>query len=149
MKEIIQKYFSDPPSDSNYADKNVFNPPADIKNIAEVQKQLNVKFPQDYIDFLLLTNGYEGMVGESYVQFTEIEKIIEYTEGYGGEFFPWIIHIGSDGGGEMFVLDKRENPLKYGITPYIGSDEDFISLGDTFEEFIRHLYYSDFWKSKN
>ena len=148
MKEIIQKYFSDPPSDSTYADKNVFNPPADIETIAQVQKELNVKFPQDYIDFLLITNGYDGRLGESYVQFIKVDDIVKYTEMYGGEFFPWTIYIGADGGNEMFALDKRGHQLQFGVMPFIGEDQDFIPLGKTFEEFARHLYLNDYWDIK-
>ena len=45
----------------------------------------------------------------------------------------------------MYVIDKRTNPLQFGLLPFISSDEDFIPLGDTFEEFIKHLYDNDFW----
>jgi cell wall assembly regulator SMI1 len=63
MREIIQKYLSDPPSD--YTDKNVFNPPTDIKSIIKVEKDLKINFPQDYKDFLQITNGYDGTLGQS------------------------------------------------------------------------------------
>ena len=148
MKEIIQKYFSDTTSDSTYAQKNVFNSPSDIKTIAETQKRLNIKFPQDYIDFLLITNGYDGRLGESYVQFIKVEDIGKYTEMYCGEFFPWTIYIGADGGSEMFVLDKRGHQLQFGVMPFIGDDQDFIPLGKTFEAFARHLYLNDYWDIK-
>jgi hypothetical protein len=57
--------------------------------------------------------------------------------------------IGSDGGNEMYVLDKRREKLQFGILPYVGGEDDFIPLGETFEEFVRHLYYNDFWQIKD
>ncbi len=145
MKEFIQKYFSDPASDSTYADKNVFNPPTEIETIIKAEKELDIIFPPDYKDFLLITNGYDGTLGQSYVQFIKVEEILKYTDMYGGEFFPWVIYLGADGGNEMFVLDKRGPELQFGVMPYIGEDKDFIPLGKTFDEFVRHLYKNDYW----
>ncbi len=146
MKEVIRKYLSDPPSD--YADKNVFNSPADIKNITKVENDLKINFPQDYKDFLQIANGYDGTLGQSYVQLVRVEEIPKFTEMYGGEIFPWIIYLGADGGNEMFVLDKRGSELQFGVMPFIGEDNDFISLGKTFEEFAGHLYNNDYWENK-
>ncbi|MFI5406508.1 MAG: SMI1/KNR4 family protein [Nitrososphaerales archaeon] len=148
MREIIQKYFSDPATDATYADKNVFNPPTDIKTINRVEKDLNINFPEDYKDFLLITNGYDGTLGQSYVRFIKVEEISKFTDMYGGDFFPWVIYLGSDGGNEMFVLDKRGSELQFGVMPFIGEDKDFISLGKTFEEFVGHLYNNDYWESE-
>lgn len=147
MKEIIQKYFSDSQSELN-TDKNTVNPATDLETISEVEKELNIRFPKDYKDFLLITNGYEGSIGQSYVQLIRVEEVVKYTEMYGGEFFSWAIYLGTDGGNEMFVLDKREDQLQFGVMPFIGNDKDFIPLGNTFKEFIKHLYYNDCWENK-
>jgi hypothetical protein len=146
MKEIIAKYFSDPASEENYVSKNEFYPSANPDKIISVEKSFAIEFPQDYKEFLSITNGFEGMIGQSYVRFNKVAEMEEYTKAYCVEFFPWLIHIGSNGGDEMFVLDKRESTLRYGIMPYIGDDEDFIPLGNTFEEFVGHLYNNDFWE---
>ena len=146
MREIIQKYFSDPPSD--YADKNVFNRPTDTKTIIKVETDLNINFPEDYKNFLLITNGYDGTLGQSYVRFIKVEEISKFTDMYGGDFFPWVIYLGNDGGNEMLVLDKRGPELQFGVMPFIGEDKDFISLGKTFEEFVGHLYNNDYWESE-
>ena len=146
MKELIQKYFSDPAS--GYAAENIFNPPTDIETILTVEKALNVQFPKDYKNFLLVTNGYDGTLGKSYVQLVKVEDILKYTIMYGGDFFPWIVYLGADGGNEMFVLDKRESELQFGVMPFVAEEEDFIPLGKTFEEFARHLYENDFWEYK-
>ena len=145
MGDLILKYFSDLPTQNDFVERNDFSPPAELDKILDLEKVLGIKLPNDYIDFLLITNGYSGKLGQSNVHFIGIEKIEEYTLAYGGEFFPWIVFIGTDGGNEMYVIDKRNEKLQFGLLPYIGEDKDFMLLGDTFEEFIKHLYYNDFW----
>lgn len=149
MNEIIRKYFSDLPTPDRYVEKNQFSSPADIKMIRQVEEALSVRFPEDYVAFLLATNGYTGIVGQSYCRFLPIEQVVEYTEGYGGEFFPWVVFIGTDDGNEMYVLDKRAETPQFGLLPYIGEETDFIALGPTFEAFIAHLYMNDFWRPAN
>jgi hypothetical protein len=146
MDDIIKKYFSDVPTEGDYAQKNIFYPPTDPEKISRTQAALSIKFPSDYISFLLTTNGFEGKLGQSYSILIQIERIEEYTKGYCGEFFPWAVYIGGDGGNEMYIIDKRKEKLQFGLLPFISEENDFIPLGETFEEFIRHLYYNDFWQ---
>lgn len=148
MEKNLQMYFSETQSELIHENKHKFNPPIEIEEIIKVERELNIEFPQDYKEFLLITNGYEGSLGQSYVQLVKVEELAQYTEMYGGEFFPWVIYLGSDGGNEMFVLDKREDQLQFGVMPFIGNEEDFIPLGNTFEKFVRHLYYNDYWEYK-
>ncbi|MDB5276122.1 MAG: hypothetical protein JWR61_1077 [Ferruginibacter sp.] len=146
MTDIIKKYFSDPSSSEDYGGISKFFPAADLDNIKQVEKLLAIKFPEDYIAFLRRTNGYNGKVGQSYSIFLQVEQIERYTKEYGGEIFPWIVFIGTDGGNEMYVIDTRDDKMNFGILPYIGDKNDFISLGSTFEIFVDHLYHNDFWK---
>ena len=143
--DLVAKYFSADMTSTESNRANTFYPPADLEMIKQTERILSTKLPKDYVDFLLQTNGYEGQLGQSYSIFTPVDKIEEFTQLYGTQFFPWIIFIGTDGGGDMYVIDKRTNPLQFGLLPFISSDEDFIPLGDTFEEFIKHLYDNDFW----
>lgn len=144
MEKLIQKYFQ---KQGDY--ENHFNFPVDIVKFKSVEEELCFKFPVDYIEFLKITNGFEGFVGESYCQFNRLEEIVQNTEGYCKEFFPWAIHIGGNGGGEMYVIDKRKEKSTYGIMPCIADEEDFIPLGNEFEEFIKRLYMNDFWSKKS
>ena len=129
--EIINKYFTD-----NDGFENKFNPPATPEQIAVVEKYFGITLPADYKDFLLYTNGFEYRGYE----FNNVETIPELTDGYCGEFFPWAVHIGGNGGGEMFVIDKRQSPYQFGILPYVADEEDFLPLGNTFEELIKRLH---------
>jgi hypothetical protein len=149
LKDLIDKYFSDKPTTGDYAKTNIFFPPTDISLIEAVENRLGIKLPQGYINFLLVSNGYDGLIGKSYVFLEQINKIEELTSIYCGDFFPWAIFIGTDGGNEMYVLDKRGTNLNFGLLPYISDESDFINLGSTFEDFVRHLYSTDFWPPNN
>jgi hypothetical protein len=112
---------------------------ATIEEINELEKQLKVNLPPDYKDFLMYLNGFEGEVGSSYTVFEPVSKIYELTQTTCAEFFPWAIYIGSNGNLEMFVIDKRTYPHKFGLLPFIAVDNDFTSLGETFEQFLYRL----------
>ena len=119
---------------------NKFYPPATEKQIDEVEQMLKVKLPNDYRIFLLTTNGFDGFINEFYASFSSVEEIFERTQESCHEFFPWAVFIGTNGNLEMFVMDKREFPYRYGLLPFIAAEDDFIPLGNTFEGFIKRLY---------
>lgn len=145
MSKLIKKYFSDKPIVNDYNKENIFYPPANLDKIKKIEQDFSIILPKDYVDFLLFTNGYDGKLGEAYVIFIQIEKIREYTTMYGGDFFPWLIYIGCDGGNEMFIIDNRNEKIQFGVLPFIGDENDFIPLGESFEKFVNHLYFNDFW----
>lgn len=133
MKDFINKYFK---IDAD----NVLSPPATNIQLIDLENQLDIKLPKDYKDFLLTTNGFDGFIGDFYCVFSQVDDIIESTKANCTEFFPWALCIGTNGNLEMYVIDKRANPFVFGLLPNIGTDEDFIPLGDTFGEFIKRLY---------
>ena len=88
---------------------------------------------------MLTTNGIEGQLGDFTVTFQPVETIYQETLDNCAEFFPWAIFIGANGSSEMFVIDKRTNPVQFGLLPYISDEEDFLPLGNTFEQFLSRL----------
>ena len=135
MTDFIKKYFHD-----TVDNVNVFNSPATDGQILELENQLQIILPDDYKEFLKQTNGFEGLVNEFVVDFESTDKIYQSTQDTCAQFFPWAVYIGTDGGGEMFVIDKRQNPYQFGLLPNIADEKDFLPLGDTFEKFIQRLY---------
>jgi hypothetical protein len=120
-----------------------FNTPISEKEIKEVEKGLKVKFPQDYIDFMLKTNGGEGTIGkETYLRLWKIEELSESNEDYAiSEFAPGLLIIGSDGGGTAFVYDFRDEIPKLVEVGFIGLDvENPNHSSNNFFEFIEYLY---------
>lgn len=135
MNDLIKKYFH------NTADNtNEFNPSATDEQITELESQLQIELPNDYKQFLKLINGFAGTVNEFVVDFEPVDKTYQCTQDTCAQFFPWAIYIGTNGGGEMFVIDKRQTPYQFGLLPNIADENDFLPLGDTFEKFIQRLY---------
>lgn len=130
-------------------DKELFklfncNPPTTINVIRDVEEQLNIKFPEDYIEFMLISNGGEGQINERYLSLWEMESIVDSngTEGYSIlEFAPGLIVIGSDGGGTAIGYDFRNDKPQLIEVDFIGLDIDspFFSTGN-FIDFIRYFY---------
>ena len=142
MQEILNQFFQ---SQGDFP--NEFNLGVTSSLVfKDIELELGIELPQDFKNFLMVTNGFEGFVGENYCRFNKLEEILENTKVCCHEWFPWAIHIGSNGSSEMYVLDNRGEQLAYGILPNIGDDNDFIPLGKSFEEFIKHLYKNDFWE---
>src|SRR4051812_41011021 len=111
MENILAKYIE--------KEGSQVHAPAELAKIREVEKALSIQLPQDYVDFLLITNGYEGSIGESYASFLQVEQIEKYTQEYGERFHLWIIFIGTDGGCEMYIIDRRTDSLQFGMLPYV------------------------------
>ena len=139
--KIISTYFK---SNEGTIDESSFAAPTNEVQLKTFEQIFFITLPPDYRNFLKITNGYEGFIGESYVNFSSINEIISYQEIY--EHYPWILYIGNNGAGEMYVIDKRAEKFQFGILSYIGDENDFVPLGYSFEEFIKHLYDNDFWE---
>lgn len=135
MDNHFMEYFKNSNNQSNG-----FNPPATEYQIQIIERQLGIALPVDYRLFFKFTNGFEGFINDFYVILSPIEKIPQETLDNLGDEFPWAFFIGSNGNLEMFVIDTRTNPFQFGLLPFIGSEDDFIPLGNTFEIFISKLY---------
>jgi hypothetical protein len=115
--------------------------PSSLEVISEIENKLGVKFPSDYIEFVLFSNGYEGSIGESYIVIWPIEELIEANESYEvEEYTPGLILFGSDGGEEAFAFDMRTDNIKYVMVPYMLEFEAVIDQGNSIIEFFERLY---------
>ena len=112
-----------------------------LEVVKHAQKELGLELPDDYVNFVTLHNGGEGWVGNSYLILWSVEKILSITEETGfAEFNTGFYIFGSNGGGEAYAFDARSGDLSIVEIPYIGSPEDAIYCGRTFQEFIEFLY---------
>ena len=133
--DLISTYFN-----TTASFKNHFYPAASNDEIENAEALLGIKLPEDYCNFLLASNGFEGFINEFYLRLIPVGFLYDNTQDYCSEFFPWAIYLGTNGGGEMAVLDIREQPYQFGLLPYLGVEEDFIALGDKFESFVKSIY---------
>ena len=110
--------------------------------IEEVRIALGLNDENGYLEFLSESNGYEGSVGNSYLQLWSVEELESLNEGYHvKENTPGLVYIGSDGGGEAYAIDTRDGKMEFVQLPFIGIDfEGLIFCGKSFAEFLENLY---------
>lgn len=117
------------------------NEPALETNIKKVEEKLSIHFPQQYLDFLLNSNGGEGVIGQSYLILWRIEDLIELNDAYGvEEFAPGLLIIGTDGGDTAYCMDIRNDIQTFVKVPFIGMDLSEIEVCSyNFKEFLSFL----------
>ncbi|MFZ2165944.1 MAG: SMI1/KNR4 family protein [Propionibacteriaceae bacterium] len=114
---------------------------ADPGVLQQALSDLRVTPPEDYLQFMLASDGAEGAVGEGYVQLWSAGELVELNEGYGvKEFAPGLVLFGSDGGDEAFAFDTSTSPARIVNVPFIGmAREEATVLGSTFAGFLSTL----------
>lgn len=118
-----------------------FNEPASEIAIKNVEEVLSINFPQEYYDFLLTSNGGEGVVGQSYLVLWKIEDLVELNDAYDiNEFAPGLLIIGSDGGNIAYCIDIRDINKSFVQVPFIGMDlSEVQGCSDGFKGFLSFL----------
>ncbi|HAK74204.1 MAG TPA: SMI1/KNR4 family protein [Sporomusaceae bacterium] len=126
-----------------YVAKMDLNSPGTENRIEEVQMGLGIRFPIEYINFMLNSNGAEGFVSESYLAIWPLEKLISLNEEYAvKEFTPELVYFGSDGGGLAYAFDISRPIISIVEFPFESIRiEDAKFCGNTFIEFLDCLYH--------
>jgi hypothetical protein len=131
MNNVFEKYIND----------LQLNEPARLQAIIDVENKLGIEFPIDYKEFLLFSNGCEGSIGESYICIWPIEELIEANEASEvDEYTPGLVLFGSDGGGEAFAFDMRNNNKKYIMVPLMLEFNAIIEQGNSLAYFFERSY---------
>jgi len=115
--------------------------PVSMEKVVGFQKNAGFELPLDYKEFLVLSNGAEGFVGEnSYVMLWTLDELMEFNKAYQVPLYvPELFLFGSDGGGEAFAFNKKDK-MKIVKVPFVGMDISLAqSLGSTFIEFLENL----------
>lgn len=117
------------------------NSPAAAAQVAAAENQLGKSLPSDFREFLLLTNGGEGMIGENYVMLWSADELSQYNKSYQvSDYAPGLLLFGSDGGGEAYAFDTRTSPSTVVMVPFVGmSLEDAKPVAPTFTAFLKKL----------
>jgi len=119
------------------------NEPATQNAIDEFQRVSGLKLPQDYVRFLMMSNGAEGIIGtKAYVMLWRLEELIELNEAYNvQEYAKGLFLFGSDGGGEAYAFDIRSQTISIVRVPFVGMDVNLaVRVADNFDQFIGRLY---------
>lgn len=108
----------------------------------EIEKVNNVILPEQYIEFMRNHNGGEGDIGETWFVLFPLEELQEINDDYEiEEFLPGHIIIGSNGGGELYGIDKDGN---YFNVPALIDKDDVSLLGTDIESLPERV--NDLWK---
>ncbi len=127
----------------NLLDKAQLNLPTTREILAEVESKLEIQFPDQYINFMLESNGAEGNVGNnSYLAIWTAEQLVILNEEYAvNEFTPGLVYFGSDGGGMAYAFDKRVGSMPIVEFPFESINiEDVKLCGNTFVDFLQCLF---------
>jgi hypothetical protein len=103
---------------------------------------LGVKAPEDYLDFLLESNGAEGfMPNGHYLMIDSVEQLVPCNEPYGlREAGPGLVAFGSDGAAVLYAFDTRHSPVTIVEVDSSCMDVGPVTLlGHTFSEFLETL----------
>jgi hypothetical protein len=82
-------------------------------SIDQAMAVLGVTPPDDYVEFLLESNGAEGfMQSGRYLMVDSVDQLVPCNEPYGlGTSGPGLVAFGSDGGGMLYAFDIRKSPV--------------------------------------
>jgi hypothetical protein len=119
------------------------NAPSPVAVIEGVERQLGVKLPVEYAEFLRKTDGGEGFIGKSaYVILWPVGEIVSMNQAYEVQkYAPGLLIFGSDGGGEAFGFDTRSPGWPVVQVPFVGMTWDLARpMVETFDEFLERLY---------
>ncbi len=103
---------------------------------------LGQDFPKDYQEFLRSSNGGHGFIGQFFVSLWKADDLERLNAAYEVTCVaPHLFLFGSDGGGEAFAFDTREDPWAVVQVPFIGmgDPENAIPTGGSFTEFLENL----------
>jgi len=117
--------------------------PASHEDLQQLAGRLGCAVPDDYVEFLRLSNGAEGFVGrDEYIALYSIEDIIKANveEEFWREYVPGLLLFCSNGGGTAYAFDRRTPDMPVVDTPFIGGGLDYLTpQGNTLSEFIESL----------
>lgn len=101
------------------------NVPATDGKIKQLEDNFNVNLPDDYKQFLLLSDGVTGNIGNNYVDLWSVDNVINLNKEHNvSEFFPGFVLFGTDGGNEAYAFDFRNEDLQIIQTSLIPLDEN-------------------------
>ena len=112
------------------------------EEIERVEKTVGRRLPTEYRNFMRRSNGAEGTLPNGkYLMLWPIDQLAELNAGYCvSEFAPGLFLFGSNGGGEAYAFDTRDEPMRIVELPFIPmSHEESTEMGTSFEAFVRVL----------
>lgn len=117
-------------------------PGASIEAIAGLERHFEFRFPSDYAQFLTMSDGAEGTVGEWHIRLYSTAELLERNRAWTAQGFkPYFVIFADDGDSEAFVFATR--PMAPWITqmPLAAptSPDDHIQRGSSLVDLLTAL----------
>lgn len=116
-------------------------PGASLHAIKESMSGIEPTLPPDYYRFLTTCNGGEGFIGDDYIILWSVEEVKSFNVDYEvAEYAPGLLLFGSDGGGEGYAFDYRDESVPIVRVPFIGMSHLHIRhVASSFEAFVSQM----------
>ena len=114
------------------------SPIRDESVLLDAGRRLHIEWPADYVDVVTAHNGVEGDIGDWLLVLTAAEDLVEVNENEVMEFFPGLVMIGGDGGGEALALHRETGEVI--LAPWIAEQAAWLVLGSTFTEALNRMF---------
>ncbi|MBJ9621825.1 SMI1/KNR4 family protein [Burkholderia multivorans] len=110
-----------------------WNKGASDQSVLELVGQVESRLPDDYLALMRRHNGGEGFIGNEYLMLWRVEDIVAFNREYEvAEYAPGLLLFGSNGGGEAYAFDTRDNSMRIVQVPFVGMDiVDAIPIADS------------------
>jgi hypothetical protein len=117
------------------------NGPVTVESLRDVESALGRHLPRGYRDFLQKNDGGEGFISDNYVILWKAEELIKFNREYEVEkYAPGLFLFGSDGGGEGYGFDMREQDAPVVMVPFIGMSLRYARrMASSFTDFLHKL----------
>jgi hypothetical protein len=112
-------------------------PGASLALIQEREKALGIKFPVDYVEFMVTSNGGYGDTECIAIEIDPIEEMALDDAPLPG--MPSLFRFGGDGAEETFAFDSRGDQVAIVMVRDSVESEDILWQGNTFTEFLRNV----------
>lgn len=109
--------------------------------LRNIESSLAWSLPLDYVNFLRSHDGGEGFIGDNYLILWKAEELIVFNYEYEVEqYAPGIFLFGTNGGGDGYGFDVRDEAMPVVRVPFIGMDLRYARLVSmSFCDFINTL----------
>ena len=107
------------------------------RRLEHVGHRLQIEWPEDYLRLIADHNGVEGDIGEWLLVLFAVEDLLDDNDPDFMEFFPGLVMMGGDGGGECLALDRATGEAL--LVPMIGDENDWLVLGSNLTEAFQRM----------
>jgi hypothetical protein len=118
-----------------------FRTGATFQAIDSLRQALQIDLPDDYVEFMRMTNGAEGMVGKQYLALLPIEEIASHNEALNvSTFAPGLVVFANNGADTAYAFDTQSSMPSIVDVPYVGMRrKEARHMAETFANFLMTL----------